>query len=195
MKILCQRCREELEITKEQIEQVRKSIIGKISPIDYLDYFHNMSGRCQDKNKKHDFIWSLDFCEEIKKLIKENRDILGRSKAIELTETKVDESINSLRETINQLKQKLDEFEQKKSQLQDEKKTIQKEQLDLMQRVEILTGYPDITFWEKGNVEGTDKTTKKDFKEDTEKSASVTQPSSDIQKSWDASDNQNIIRK
>lgn len=185
MKILCQRCREEFDISKDQIEQVRKSIIGKISPIDYLDYFHNMSGRCQDKNKKHDFMWSSDFCEGIKKLIKENEDILGRSKAIELTEIKVDDSINQLRETIDQLKQKLDEFEQKKSQLREEKKIIEKEQLDIMERVEILTGYPDITFWVKRNIEGVDKATKEDVKEYTGKPTPIIQPSSDVQKSWE----------
>lgn len=71
MEIRCLRCKEQFEISKEQLRKIDEIKIGKVfKPKDYLRFFPFISGDCKD-GKGHDFVFTDVFSDKKKTIIQE----------------------------------------------------------------------------------------------------------------------------
>lgn len=110
MEIKCLRCKEEFEISKEQLKKIDEIVIGKtFRPKDYLRFFPFISGDCKD-GKGHDFVFTDAFSDLKKKMIQEYDD--GNKSIVELKKElmSIDDMNSKLSDEREQINKRLGEI-------------------------------------------------------------------------------------
>lgn len=75
MEIRCLRCKEQFEISKEQLKKIDEIKIGKVfRPKDYLRFFPLISSEC-NSGKGHDFVFTDAFTDKKKTIIQEYDEV------------------------------------------------------------------------------------------------------------------------
>lgn len=92
MQIKCLRCKEQFEISKEQLVKIKEIVIGKtFRAKDYLKFFHTISGECKD-GKGHDFVFTDAFTDKKKAVIQYydeiNKYMEASKESLKLMETR-----------------------------------------------------------------------------------------------------------
>lgn len=103
MEIKCLRCKQEFDVSKEQIRKIKEIVIGKtFKPEDYLWVLPNFSTMCSS-GKGHDFVFTDKFSDEKKRIIHEYDE--SHKSIVELKRELGD--INGMNEKLSQEREQI----------------------------------------------------------------------------------------
>lgn len=113
MEIRCIRCEKKFVVSEEQLEQIKTIQLEEMKPVDLLDFFPLIAGRCTRKgfeDKKHAFVYTEEFNSTVRGVLTECDNSKKELKDAEAVMVGVDLQIKKLAAEKEMITKRLEEI-------------------------------------------------------------------------------------